>query len=219
MAPARQTRPGAAVARGPKPQGAQPSSITLRGLAECVHYAQAALALQPMIGPSMGCRVRSIQEAALPDFRRLVAGGSHRLSARSSSRAGRRYRLLWTAARAGWFKRGYHLKVWLASTPAGRRPQIGRFHAGGSLASATSAPGTLLVSPARKSGCRATAKALTQRVFSRQRRDTASEHLDSNAFARVASRRVPGFKRGSRRPCSLARSRGRDRGCSECGRG
>ena len=45
------------------------------------------------------------------------------MSARSSSRAGRRYHLLWTAAPAGWFKRGYHLEVWLASTPAGRAPR------------------------------------------------------------------------------------------------
>ena len=63
------------------------------------------------------------------------------------------------------------------------------------------------------SGCRATAKAHAQSVFLRQRRDTAPERLGSNAFARVASRRDPGFKSRTHRPCSLVRLRGRDRGC------
>jgi hypothetical protein len=96
---------------------------------------------------------------------------------------------------------------------AGRRPQIGGSDAGGSLAFASSTPGTLLLSPARKSGCRATAKAHAQSVFLRQRRDTAPEHLGSTTFARVASRRVPGFKSRTHRPPSLARLRRRDRGC------
>ncbi len=65
----------------------------------------------------------------------------------------------------------------------------------------------------RRSGGRATAKAHAQSVFLRQRRDTAPEHLGSNAFARVASRRDPGFKSRIHRPCSLVRLRGRDRGC------
>ena len=90
---------------------------------------------------------------------------------------------------------------------AGQSALVGRTALGLRSRNSSSAPERGGVGGAREvgifrgnQGCRTTAKALTQRVFLRQRRDTVSEHLDSNAFARVASRRVPGFKRGSRRP-------------------
>ena len=41
------------------------------------------------------------------------------------------------------------MRGWLASTPEGRRPQIRGFHAGGSLAVASSTPATQLLSPAK----------------------------------------------------------------------
>jgi hypothetical protein len=46
------------------------------------------------------------------------------------------------------FKSRLHLRGWLGSTPAGRRPQIRGFRAGGSPAVASSTPATQLLPPA-----------------------------------------------------------------------
>jgi hypothetical protein len=47
------------------------------------------------------------------------------------------------------FKSRLHKRGWLGSTPAGRRPQVRGFRAGGSLAVASSTPATQLSSPAK----------------------------------------------------------------------
>ena len=69
--------------------------------------------------------------------------------------------------------------------PQGGAPQIGSFRALGSVAVAASTPGGLILSPARKSGCRATGKSATKCVSSNSC-DTASELIGSIAVTRIA---------------------------------
>ena len=107
-----------------------------------------------------------------------------------------RYHLPWTAAPAGWFKRGYHWRCGWRRRP---RPQVGDSALGlagfrhlGPRHAARVTGEEIRLASGRKS-------ADTTCVLG-QRRDMAPEHLGSNALARVASRRVSGFERWTRRP-------------------